>query len=133
MSLTIKDHIELIKMEPKLWTKHFAPQWVYNLQHALTKKRFIGTENNLVIDTAFWLYLKLDRMVESRVENHDVCDHLGVIDTLGYSRYTNWLTGSYHSEMVDAYWINLGFGFVIAIEICCSDRWVTIAHRKNLK
>jgi hypothetical protein len=78
----------------------------------ITLPKHIQEKINLFIwKILFKLYLHLVKYGYYSQQRNVVCDHLGVIDTLGHVQDNTRFTSSYNDEITSLYTIKLPFGF----------------------
>jgi hypothetical protein len=86
-------------------------------------------KNNFIASLLFELYLKLKKYGYSETSEHCVYDHLGIIDTLGYTKDNTKFTYSYSDEFVFVYGIKLPFNYVIEVVSCsCNDNTICLKN-----
>lgn len=86
--------------------------------------------NEIVCEILFRIYLKLQRFETRKKTEQRYYDHLGLIDTLGFSAENGCLTRSYSDELTYQYAIKLPFGYEIEVTQM-DDMYISIKKSMN--
>lgn len=140
LGLTPKEHVQVVRLVKTVNTDHPGlckyvdflqiPRWMKRAYNSLTRKRFITTKNKSLCHHFFnsWLYFHGKDTVENEI--HQVCDHLGPIDTLGHQRSIGKFTESYSCEAYCQFWLHIGPFSITYIND--SNVYVMAGMRKSL-